>query len=75
MFNIHTAYEPEAIKDEIGWADHPTISDLVEAIMVLCDVVKRQDRRIAELESADEERRAAEELAESVALYKDVPSA
>ena len=74
MFDIHMAYEPEAIKTGIGWADHPTISDLVQTVMVLCDVVKRQDRRIAELEDAAEKRRAAEELAESVALYQASPS-
>lgn len=51
MFNIHATYDPKDIKEQLGWADHPTISDVVEGIMVLCDVVQRQERKIAELEA------------------------
>lgn len=50
MFNIHAVYSPADIKDTIGWADHPTISDLVQAIMVLCDAVSRLEARVAALE-------------------------
>lgn len=74
MFNIHAVYSPADIKDTIGWADHPTIGDLVQAIMVLCDAVKRLEDRVATLEPKAKEYLTWTDLVTSGELTGYVPT-
>ena len=75
VINTYEEYEPEDTRNIIAATEPDDTSELIRAVMVLCETVKRQGWRIAALEDAAEERRTAEELAESVALYQASPSA
>ena len=75
MINTYEEYEPGDIRDILSATEPRDIPELIRAVMALCEIVKRQGWRIAELENAEAERLAAERLAESVALYKASPSA
>ncbi len=74
MIDTYHKYEPGNIKDILSAIEPSDIPELIRAVMVLCDVIERQERRIGELEDAEQERFAAEGLAESVVLYKASPS-
>lgn len=58
----HQQYEPEDIGYIIAAIEPSDTAELIRAVMVLCDVVKRQGWRIAELEDAVEKHQAAAEF-------------
>lgn len=75
VIDTYHKYEPGNIKSILSATEPRDIPELIRAVMVLCDVIERQERRIGELEDAEQERSAAEGLSESVALYNASPSA
>lgn len=50
MFDINTVYDPNDIREKLGWADRLTVNDLAQAIMVLCAAVERLEGRLVALE-------------------------
>ena len=63
MFDIYKKYHPKEIKDSIGWNDGVEIDDLSTALMVLCDIIDEQRRRIERLEKLEKARdEAAQDL-------------
>ena len=50
LFHIFREYDANQIRDELGWANGPDSEALTEAIMVLCDTVRRLEIRVRKLE-------------------------